>query len=385
MEHIDKSLEDIIAIHKRTEKEINARRAKTALKTTKAGRVVKAGAHHLPLKPRRQEALFTETYKALAAPIKEIFTSRYIPQTGPIKLIAINTKAIEARKAAAAVANPSKPIRLVASRTIQGDSYRSGNAVYRSGDYYRPSYRSRPIEGRNTSRLASDTHSGKGINSIRKAINKSSVARASRSIDREIKMEPLEATRPGEIREPSPVVKMDTDSSPISIKGVVPTGGELSFRGEGGPATIEIENLDPGTTAEDVKVVCSRFGEIRSCICLNGFSQVTYARKAAAVAALETLNGKKADNDQILRVTMRKAPIIHNAALSVATPHVPSPLSGPMQMLTKAVEGTIKNAGTLYQEQLQAAQQVLKVQQHRMAQLQMEEQRIEALRLQNSV
>ena len=202
--------------------------------------------------------MFTETYKALAAPIKEIFTSRYIPQIGPIKLIAINTKAIEARKAAR-VANPSKPARLLASRTIQGDSYRSGNTVYRSGDYYRPSYRSRPIEGSNNNKLASDTHSGKGINSIRKAVNNGSSARASRSIDREIKTEPLEAIYPGKNREPSPVA-MDTDSSPISIKGVVPTGGELSFRGEGGPTTIEIENLDPGTTAEDVKVTCLCFG-----------------------------------------------------------------------------------------------------------------------------
>ncbi|KAF9895553.1 hypothetical protein BX616_009411, partial [Lobosporangium transversale] len=88
---------------------------------------------------------------------------------------------------------------------------------------------------------------------------------------------------------------MDMEDSNLSIKGSAPNSS-VTFRGESGPVTIEIENLDPGTTAEDVKYVCSRFGEIRSCICINGFSQVTYARKAAGIAAIENLHGKKADN-----------------------------------------------------------------------------------------
>lgn len=45
---------------------------------------------------------------------------------------------------------------------------------------------------------------------------------------------------------------MEVDT-PISIRGVAP-GESVAFRGESGPATIEIENLDPGTTADDVKV-----------------------------------------------------------------------------------------------------------------------------------
>jgi len=43
---------------------------------------------------------------------------------------------------------------------------------------------------------------------------------------------------------------------------------------------------------------------------------------------------------------------------------------------------SINNVGSLYQEQLEAAQHILKVQQHRMAQLRMEEQRIQTLRTQ---
>jgi len=42
------------------------------------------------------------------------------------------------------------------------------------------------------------------------------------------------------------------------------------------------------------------------------------------------------------------------------------------------------NAGTLYSDQLLAAQQMLKVQQHRMAQLAHEEQRISSMRTQTT-
>ncbi|KAF9998462.1 hypothetical protein BGZ79_007839 [Entomortierella chlamydospora] len=173
---------------------------------------------------------------------------------------------------------------------------------------------------------------------------------------------------------------MDTDEGTLSFVGSAPNSS-VAFRGESGPVTIEIENLDPGTTAEDVKYVCSKFGEIRSCMCMNGFSQVTYARKAAGLAAIENLHGKKADNGKILRVTMRKNAILHEDTAS-PVPHVPSPIAGPMKILTKAVQGTITNAGTLYSDQLLAAQHMLKVQQHRMAQLQREEQRISSLRMQ---
>ncbi|KAG0006537.1 hypothetical protein BGZ65_006876 [Modicella reniformis] len=152
----------------------------------------------------------------------------------------------------------------------------------------------------------------------------------------------LKVTRVDEIQSDT----MDLDDS-IVIK---PAEVEVSIRGEGGPATIE----------------------------------VTYARKAAGLAAVEHLDGKKADNDQILRVTMRKTPVFHSTPFAPTTTHVPSVLSEPIKMLSRAVKGSINNVGSLYQEQLQVAQHILKVQQHRMAQLRMEEQRIQTLRTQGN-
>ncbi|KAF9290200.1 hypothetical protein BGZ68_007671 [Mortierella alpina] len=200
---------------------------------------------------------------------------------------------------------------------------------------------------------------------------------------------PVQALRQeGRLQAPIPVpmnMDMDMDMEEpdvmISIKGSAP-GSSVAFRGESGPVTVEIENLDPGTTSEDVKYVCSRFGEILSCVCSHGFSQVTYARKVAGQAAVDNLHGKKADNGKVLRVTMLKNPIIHQDLNSPAAHHVPTPIAGPMKILTKAVHGTITNAGTIYSDHLLAAQTMLKVQQHRMAQLHQEEERIKSLRLQ---
>ncbi|KAF9964427.1 hypothetical protein BGZ70_006476 [Mortierella alpina] len=201
---------------------------------------------------------------------------------------------------------------------------------------------------------------------------------------------PVQALRQeGRLQAPIPVamdmaMDMDMDMEQpdemISIKGSAP-GSSVAFRGESGPVTIEIENLDPGTTSEDVKYVCSRFGEILSCVCSHGFSQVTYARKVAGQAAVDNLHGKKADNGKVLRVTMLKNPIMHQDFNTPAA-HVPTPIAGPMKLLTKAVHGTITNAGTIYSDHLLAAQTMLKVQQHRMAQLHQEEERIKSLRLQ---
>ncbi|KAF9929719.1 hypothetical protein BGZ67_006170 [Mortierella alpina] len=199
---------------------------------------------------------------------------------------------------------------------------------------------------------------------------------------------PVQALRQeGRLQAPIPVpmdMDMDLDleqpDGMISIKGSAP-GSSVAFRGESGPVTVEIENLDPGTTSEDVKYVCSRFGEILSCVCSHGFSQVTYARKVAGQAAVDNLHGKKADNGKVLRVTMLKNPVMHQEFNTPAA-HVPTPIAGPMKLLTKAVHGTITNAGTIYSDHLLAAQTMLKVQQHRMAQLHQEEERIKSLRLQ---
>ncbi|KAF9113566.1 hypothetical protein BGX27_001273 [Mortierella sp. AM989] len=449
MEHLDQSLEHIIKTNKQAQRKTKDAakkpRPKAPIKTTKTGRIVKS----TPRIVKTEKPLFTETYRALTAPIKEIFTSRYIPQTGPIKLTTFNTKAIQAKKSVT-LSNPVKPIRLVTTQKIYGsnnnsrDSSRTGSPasqksslsnsnpreVFRTADHYRPGprrdserHRSRSRDDSTSTRKGTESKNhastnqgnnsmaGSGIDSIRKANNNSinhnnnnnnnsnkAVVKNSNSnsggskgknnssnngrdllsTHHKIKPESEEST-PEVI---SPEMSMDLDDGPLSIKGAAPSSSDSPFQGESGPVTIEIENLDPGTTSEDVKVVCSRFGEIKSCICSDGYSQVTFARRAAGLAAVETLNGKKADNNQILRVSMRKTPVIHNVSAPAAATHAPSAIAGPMKMLSKAVEGTIKNAGSLYQEQLQAAQHMLKVQQHRMAQLHLEEQRIAALRMQ---
>ncbi|KAF9180602.1 hypothetical protein BGZ51_006082 [Haplosporangium sp. Z 767] len=171
---------------------------------------------------------------------------------------------------------------------------------------------------------------------------------------------------------------MDTDDV-IVIKGMAPLGADLAIKGESGPATIEIHNLDPGTSAEDVKVVCSRFGEIRSCICSNGVAQVTYVRKPAGAAAVENLDGKKADNDQILKVIMLRHPVFHTIP---NISHQPTFVPGPLNLLVKAVQGTISNPGTAYSIQVQAARRILELQQNRVNQLRDKAQSVEALQMQ---
>ncbi|KAG0297923.1 hypothetical protein BGZ98_000377 [Dissophora globulifera] len=403
MNALDCSLEDIIAVHKLA--------AKPASRTTKPGKVVKPGSGQSRpiLKPRHQnqKPLFTETYKALSAPVKEIYTSRYMPPIGSIKLVAINTNAIAARVAATSRTRRHDPTPSSAQGT-------SSSTRRRVGDYYRPSTAARhsPTERRLTSsvkkepvRVQSDLppvshpQARRGINSIRAAdksnsnsnsssnisssnnntMNSSSSSSSSsvrngqqraHSVDRVIKVEPLDNDT-----EMGPVA-MDEDDKGISIKGIAPPPGTDNF-----PATIEIENLDSETTAEDVKMVCSRFGEILSCICTNGFSQVTFARRAAGLAAVQTLNGKRADHNQVLRVSLRTMPIIHSTPVAQAT-HVPSPIAGPMKMLTKSVEGSLKDVTSLYQEQLANQYNMLRMQRERMAQLQQEEHRLARLRLQ---
>ncbi|KAI1321429.1 hypothetical protein EDD11_005120 [Mortierella claussenii] len=400
---IDQSLDDIIAANKLTQKRASDAAHKTDTRVvlgpraTKPGKVVKPqGSNARIAFTKRKEELFTETYAALMAPVKEIFTSQYIPRTGAIKLMAINTKLIAERKAAAL--SGTRNTAIITTPRIMRDSYvpsysTRSTGPRRGGDSYRPGLRTRggsPRDKQRTprsSRVVRDTRShGKSSRgsssekSFEVAPDGSIKVERPSSPQRGIKTESENRVRAEEEQQLSSATMMDLDDRPLSIKGIAPIT-DHSSKSEGGPATIEINNLDPETTAEDVKVVCSRFGEIRSCICSNGFSQVTYARKAAAQAAMETLDGKKADNDQILRVTLRKTPVFHSSPVPVAI-HTPSPIAGPMKLISKAVEGTINNAGTLYLEQLKAAQHMLKVQQHRMAQLQQEEQRIAALRMQ---
>ncbi|KFH66934.1 hypothetical protein MVEG_07459 [Podila verticillata NRRL 6337] len=387
MDRIDQSLDDIIKAQKGTNKakeksNLGSKNGPTGVRTKtiqKNSRTRVAVAAMLNLQYAKQvpkeDAVFTQTFRTMTAPIKEIFTSRYIPNVGPIKLVAINKNPVKRD-----ICSP-KPIHIVVKKeSTPTPRSGQGRSVYRPADSYRPSsdssHASRSNTPRNGSKHGSDSyhidteisHNSRQNQRGRRRLSYSSRAPSEPAIKIE--------------REKTPALNMSMDVDvPLALPGlpvIEPPKLEIE------PATIEIENLDPGTTAEDVKVVCSRFGEIKSCICTNGVSQVTYARKAAAIAAMQNLNGKTADNEQILRVTMRKTPIFHNTQ-TVAPVHVPSPIAEPLRMVGKTVQGSINQAGALYADQLIAAQQMLKMQQHRMAQLQLEEQKLAQMRSQSQM
>ncbi|KAF9203613.1 hypothetical protein BGZ49_006223, partial [Haplosporangium sp. Z 27] len=89
---------------------------------------------------------------------------------------------------------------------------------------------------------------------------------------------------------------MDIDNEMISFRRDNIISQEMKIKKDEDPTTIEIENLDPCTTADDVKMVCSRFGNIKSCICSGGYAQVTYTNKADGMKAIMGLDGKVTDN-----------------------------------------------------------------------------------------
>ncbi|KAG0033843.1 hypothetical protein BGZ81_007173 [Podila clonocystis] len=388
MDRIDQSLDDIIKAQKGTKKATAktnfgskkgpAVRTKTIQKNSRT-RVAVAALPSLQYtkQVRKEDALFTETFRTMTAPIKEIFTSRYIPNIGPIKLVAINQNPVKRD-----ISGP-RPIHVVVkkeSTPARSGLTTHGRSVYQPADSYRPSQGSSHASRGNTPRIGcrhgsesypidpDTSHNSRQNQRVRRRPSYSSRAPSEPAIKVE--------------REKTPALNMSMD---VDVPRILPGLSAIEPpKLEIEPATIEIENLDPGTTAEDVKVVCSRFGEIKSCMCTNGFSQVTYARKAAAIAAMQNLNGKTADNEQILRVTVRKTPVFHNTP-AVAPVHVPSAIAEPLKMVGKTVQGSINQAGALYADQLIAAQQMLKVQQHRMAQLQLEEQRLAQMRSQSQM
>ncbi|KAF9406170.1 hypothetical protein BGZ76_006403, partial [Entomortierella beljakovae] len=393
---LDYSLDDIIKLEKQAQRKlrhvpINPKGNKFPTRSTMTGRITKTTSRIvLPEKP-----LFTKSYRSLSAPVKEIYTSRYIPQTAPIKLTAINTNPSKSKMKSTLV-QVAKSIRLETTQKVTGgnpqttttDKPRNSSSTisssinpesrggYRASDNNRSnSNRSTPESSHRDSGRSSkskihtpvrqnDPRAGKGIdkrsnsnNSIGNANhhqnnhgkngsnnngsdsnsnsdnnrNSNGGSRDQFNTNHYIKSKEINS-------EESSTSAMDVDEGALSIRGMGQPSADFVIKDEDGPVTIEIENLDPGTTSEDVKFVCSRFGEIRSCICSNGYSQVTFARRAAGLAAVSALNGKKADNDQILRVSMRKNVIFHGG--QVALTHGPSPISGPMKLLSRAVEGT---------------------------------------------
>ncbi|KAG0023766.1 hypothetical protein BGZ81_007938 [Podila clonocystis] len=413
MDRIDKSLDDIIKQQRDEKKKLKHTppakkqtaipkkasggvQSRAAIRATREARAAKPNSPYArPTKTK--EALFTASFRTKAAPITEIFTAGYIPKPkSTLKLFTTNNKAGRAKETVGPIS--TKSIRMVATQAPKAPvrdnlSLTSASASLRLSTQQskqpqqRPDSRSAMSSSRNdrndnsfANRNAQDNRSAPSRTNNHNNVNLGNNHGGHGSHNQHSRTR-QEAPKPkSQILVPETVdLDMEVDI-PIAIRGVAP-GESVAFRGESGPVTIEIENLDPGTTADDVKYVCSRFGEIKSCMCSNGYAQVTYARKAAGHAAIENLHGKKADNGQILRVVMRPNPIIHTTAAPAPAAPTPTPLSGPMKILERAVHGTITNAGTIYSDQLLAAQQMLKVQQHKMAQLKQEEQRISSMRL----
>ncbi|OAQ22874.1 hypothetical protein K457DRAFT_143155 [Linnemannia elongata AG-77] len=491
MNQIDQSLDDLIKKQREQKKKMkgNTTRAKdtkipkkqaggvksrAAIRTDRAIRAAKPNSPYAAPKVKKETALFTASFKAAKAPIKEIFTAGYIPKPATnLKLITVNRKvgittgkkqehqqqpagplttksmrmvttqqikregltsataAAKAKAAAAATASTNRRDERIPTgpRIPETSAHTSGN---RGVDVHRgPGH---PSGGRQVDRHPTHQHSGdqrggnyshqetrsgnlnsrisiptnnNNKNNINNPINLTSHSNNHNSLannnnfnsnnannvrrqeahprvaEPAVRQDNRSAGRAATSSSMSMDVDMEVDNNPIAIKGSAPGQQSVAFRGESGPVTIEIANLDPGTTTDDVKYVCSRFGEIRSCDCSHGFAQVTYARKAAGIAAIENLNGKKADNNQILRVTMRAEAIIHEETPSNIS-RMPSSIAGPMKLLTNAVHGTLRNRGTLYSDNILAAERVLREQQQRMAQLHDEEQRMAMLRMQNA-
>ncbi|KAF9197486.1 hypothetical protein BGZ49_002045 [Haplosporangium sp. Z 27] len=400
---MDLSLDEIIKAQRQDKKSIKTAPKKAQAGIQSRGAAIRARASARPYaRPgivQKETALFTESYKAAKAPVTEIFTAGYIPKPATtLKLFTTNYKkgGSEQNNRGEPTTGPltTKPLRLVTTQPSKRGAVEAPNSkivlttqrniVNKNSNTNHNDDQRIPAGPRSTGQQGS-AGSSRGGDFYRPNDRNDRVPTSEpRSYQENRSQQVQPATRITQTKPASMDMDMDMDmdmgDGSLSFRGSAPNPS-VTFRGESGPATIEIENLDPGTTADDVKFVCSKFGEIKSCICTNGFSQVTYARKAAGLAAIENLHGKKADNGKILRVTMRKNVILHDE-ISEPVPHVPSPIAGPMKILTKAVQGTITNAGTLYSDQLLAAQHMLKVQQHRMAQLHREEQRISSLRMQ---
>ncbi|KAJ2550694.1 hypothetical protein EV175_003971 [Coemansia sp. RSA 1933] len=77
---------------------------------------------------------------------------------------------------------------------------------------------------------------------------------------------------------------------------------KISIKGEAGPATVFVSNLDTEASAEDVRTCFKQFGTIKSCTLLydnggraSGHAEITYVAKAAADEAVANLNNALAD------------------------------------------------------------------------------------------
>ncbi|KAJ2719590.1 hypothetical protein GGI07_005117 [Coemansia sp. Benny D115] len=108
-------------------------------------------------------------------------------------------------------------------------------------------------------------------------------------------------------RAEAPVRVADKKKAAAELKKKITKAANISIKGEAGPATIFISNLDSEASAEDVKTCFKQFGTIKSCTLLydrngkaSGHAEVTFAAKVSAVEAAAKLNNVLADGRTLM-------------------------------------------------------------------------------------
>ena len=233
----------------------------------------------------------------------EIFTAGYIAKPkGTLKLFTTNYKAglkagaqqhQQQQRQASGSQLTSKPVRLVTTQQVRKESRnpssltslhtrneriptgpRNPEPLTHSGGRHNDRRQDdvyvdrRPTHG-NQSGSLSTRHGNNNINSSINHANNGHSNNAQRNgnsqPERNVRQDPSPRVQLT-TKAPAPVpahidLDMDIDmgDTPIAIRGSAP-GTNVAFRGESGPVTVEIENLDPETTADDVKVRFSRPG-----------------------------------------------------------------------------------------------------------------------------
>ncbi|KAJ2742123.1 hypothetical protein GGI20_004713 [Coemansia sp. BCRC 34301] len=104
---------------------------------------------------------------------------------------------------------------------------------------------------------------------------------------------------------------------------------KISIRGEAGPATVFISNLDSEASPDDVMTCFKQFGSIKNCTLLydrtgkaSGHAEVTYVSKQAAEEAAGKLNNALADGRRL------SVQLVRGSSNSPAQPSTQSQSSG---------------------------------------------------------
>jgi len=133
----------------------------------------------------------------------------------------------------------------------------------------------------------------------------------------------------------------------VNIRGAA--GGKMtqfSIKGESGPATIIVSNLDPGLVADDVKMSFMQVGEILTCTlkstnrAASATAEIQFARKADALVAISKFDKALADG-RVLKVDL-KSP----------GGHLPGTASSSLRPTPPQASSNSGNTSKLYSDQM---------------------------------